>query len=528
MGRPGAPAGGSSEGDDLAPVIRRPGHETPPSDGTGGAPDAALVRRVAAAVVATGARRFGEPDGLATLLDDVRVALEVDGLALLVKDPTSGTLDPAGASGRVDPPTSDFPLQIGSDTVGRLVVGGPVALPAAAMLPLASALALAVRGHLLFDGVQSRARDLDREVLLLMALQEIAAAVTRTDRAGEVARVVAMHARRLVHGVSAAVIGVGTLEEAETLGAEGNVRPVAVTAALAAMRSGVQQLVPGPLLALPISVDVGAPAALVVARDGEAFTGDDIEHLVALGQQAGIAFTNARLVENLRREQERREQIAAALVTAQERERQRIAEDIHDGPVQELAGLGLLIDAIAQRSDASDQPDSDLVREASRLARGIIGTLREAIFDLHPMSIQKLGFSSAVRVVLSRTGCERMQTEMDGLDLVDALPDQARTLAFRVVQEAVANSTRHSEASLLRVDATLIDGGLCLSVIDDGVGFNPEAVPERIGEGHLGLEAMRQRALLAGATLTITSAPDAGTSVTMTFPEPAGGDTPPA
>jgi signal transduction histidine kinase len=447
------------------------------------------------------------------------------GGALYLKDPTSGAMRRTAVVGPVPgtaPGPDAVPLRAAGGTVGAIEFTS-VPAGARATLPLAAqAMGLAMHSAQLFTGLQERARDLDREVRQLMALREVAAAVSRVSGTDELARVIAAQARRLVRADAAAVVVQGP-RGPRTAAQEGRTREVAWTAALAAIASGRVQVLPGPQAAVPVPGRGGRPAgALVVARDGGRLGDDEAEVLTGLAEQAGVALANLRLVSDLRDEQDRRERVAAALVQAQEMERRRVAEDLHDGPVQELVGLGLMLDALAGRLASRDEDAAGEAREVAAAARRSIGTLREAIFDLHPMSLDQLGFAAAVRVVLDRVGGRGIATQMHGLDALDALPLPLRTVAFRIVQEAVANAARHSRAHRIVVRAGTSDAGPWVEVTDDGLGFTADAPGPGIEDGHLGLAAMRERALLAGAALDLHTGPGQGTTIRARFTLPRG------
>ncbi|MCC6829950.1 MAG: sensor histidine kinase [Thermoleophilia bacterium] len=469
------------------------------------------------ALAAIAGVRLGDPAGVEECLARLVRALGAQGAAVHLKDATSGDLHPGPAAGRPAGPGEalEVPLRVGGETVGCLLVTGLPDAGAHDARRAGIALGLAIRTSQLFEGLQARARDLDREVRQLMAMQEIARAVTRVESPEELALVVARQARRLLRGTAAAVVRPGP-DGPVVLAQEGTPRAVAWTAALAAARSGRVQVLPGPEVAVPIPGD-GTPSALVVDTDRGVLPDDDADRLETLAQQAGIALANLRLLDDVRREQERRSAVAAALVHAQEEERSRIAEDLHDGPVQELVGLGLILDALAEELRAAGAPGVEAAARASSAARGAVGALREAIFDLHPMSLQQLGFAAAVRVVLQRAEARGLATAMHGLDAADALGAHGRTVAFRIVQEAVANAVRHSGAATLTVSAGE-DDGLWVEVTDDGRGFVLDEIPTRIDEGHLGLDAMRARARLAGADVDVRSEPGRGTAVRLRFP----------
>ena len=143
-----------------------------------------------------------------------------------------------------------------------------------------------------------------------------------------------------------------------------------------------------------------------------------------------------RLAEADRAYAERRS-LAAAILLAQEQERRRVAEELHDGPVQELVGLGLTLDALSAELRADAPHAADGVARAAASARDSVKALRRAIFDLHPMALEELGFAAATRALVQRLKWRGARVSLD-LAAADALSETHRTVAFRVVQEAVA------------------------------------------------------------------------------------------
>jgi signal transduction histidine kinase len=421
------------------------------------------------------------------------------------------------------------PMRARDETIGVLALapapGGTFGAGAREIaLAAGRVLALALRNAQLFAGLQERAGELDHQVRQLIALSEVTRAVARSLDASAVQRTIVREARRLVRADTAVLLQAGEDGELGQTAADGlreGEQPPGAAGAAEAMHDGVARTLEGPALAMPLLRGRGlAPVGVLLLgrRRPDPFLEDDTERLVWLADQATVALTNAQLLSDLRREQADRRRLAAALVEAQEQERRRIAEQIHDGPVQELVGLSLLLDAVVQDLEEAEAPQAaEECAYVAGHARSSVRALRQVIFDLHPLALDELGFTAATRSVSERLQQAGVTVEVD-VDAAGALPQMQRTVAFRVIQEALANVGRHAHATRTRVEAREVEGRMEVRVADDGRGFDPATAPGGLMGGHLGLSAMRQRAALAGGSVRIDSAPGEGTTVMLTLP----------
>jgi signal transduction histidine kinase len=421
------------------------------------------------------------------------------------------------------------PLRAHEETIGILVVTWSPERPPQdesrdTVLAAAQILALALANAQLFTGLQERARDLDRQVRQLMALSEVSRAVGSSLEERTVQKTVVAQALRLVPSATAVLLQ-GDPASPTVTAAAGPGRNGALPGgphAARALAEGEIVVADGRLVCLPLAARRGQPplGVLVLSR-GPAdppFDDDEVQRLGGLVDQAAVAVANAELLSELRREQSERQALAQELVQAQEQERRRIAEDIHDGPVQTLVGLSLNLDAVrADLLSAGAEGAAQEVGKAGRAVRSSVGALRAAILDLHPMSLEELGVARALRAAVARVEERGITIDMD-LEVVELLPLELRTVAFRALQEALANVVRHSGACRCSVRAAAESRGILLVVEDDGGGFDPESVGSRLAEGHLGLPAMRRRITLAGGRFDIDSAPGKGTRLRLWLP----------
>ncbi len=204
-------------------------------------------------------------------------------------------------------------------------------------------------------------------------------------------------------------------------------------------------------------------------------------------------------------------------IQAESHARRRVAEAIHDGPVQELIGLDMILSAAGQAADGGRPEESSaLIDEARELTTRNIRALRDEIIDLGPYAFNELGFDQAVEncipVWRRRFGFEVMAT----IERMEMPTEMAGDL-FRIVQEAVVNAGRHAEAEAVSINLRTTGTHVELRVADNGHGFG-SSDPESLSDpGHLGLASMRERAELLEGVLDIATS-ERGTRVLVKVP----------
>lgn len=209
---------------------------------------------------------------------------------------------------------------------------------------------------------------------------------------------------------------------------------------------------------------------------------------------------------------------AARILDALEGERARLAREIHDGPAQAVANAIFHID-YAERAIGRD-PEAmatelgtlrDRLRRELASVRGFLGQLR-------PPPLDADGFDSAVAetVELLRSGTE-LSVTTDLAVSTAGLDDRQRTVALRIVQEALQNVRKHARATAVTVRTGASDGVWTIQIDDDGQGFDIGSVAAR-GRRNYGLRFMRERAELIGARFDVRSRADGGTVVRLAIP----------
>lgn len=235
---------------------------------------------------------------------------------------------------------------------------------------------------------------------------------------------------------------------------------------------------------------------------------------------------NIRLYQELQQKEALRSELLRKVIGVQEEERRRIARELHDETSQALTALILSLETASRAAPSGPAEVAARLREADSVARGLLENVHRLIFDLRPSVLDDLGLVAAVRWYaqsrLEPLGA-RVHLETEGSER--RLPSQIETAVFRVTQEALTNIARHAEAENVALSLAFGDGILRVEVEDDGRGFDVDAVERGADSTRgLGLLGMRERVALLDGTLTIDSAPGAGTTVRIEVPLPDEGE----
>ncbi|HET8673218.1 MAG TPA: ATP-binding protein, partial [Thermoleophilaceae bacterium] len=272
----------------------------------------------------------------------------------------------------------------------------------------------------------------------------------------------------------------------------------------------------GLLLALGGSV-VLVPIA--IARGGAPVSGDMLAFyeslFVVCAFAAAVTSGNIRISETTGRLRARL--VSRRMIETESEIRRRVAESIHDGPVQELVSLDMILSAISNATRRGDQAStSQLVDEAHSIVERNIQALRDEIVSLGPYAFRELSFETAiddsVPVWRRRYGLD-VKLEIEPLTLSPELTGPL----FQIAQEAVTNAGRHADARHVSLSLHTRDGVIELRVVDDGKGFGDFWPVSTDEAGHIGLSSMRERAEMVGGSLRIESG-GRGTTVVARVP----------
>lgn len=207
---------------------------------------------------------------------------------------------------------------------------------------------------------------------------------------------------------------------------------------------------------------------------------------------------------------------AANILNAHEEERRRIAQEVHDEPVQALIHLCRRLDIVAGDESLPAVTKASLA-ELRQLAESINDELRRLARGLRPPSLDDLGLLAAVRRLLTDLeGRSRVRFELEVHGANRRLGPQVELGLFRIAQEAIRNVERHAHAHVVTVRLAFQEQVVEVEVRDDGIGFRPGIAGEE--RGRLGLIGMQERATLLGGSLTLESRPGRGTVVRAVVP----------
>ena len=202
------------------------------------------------------------------------------------------------------------------------------------------------------------------------------------------------------------------------------------------------------------------------------------------------------------------------LLEIQERERQLVSYEIHDGLAQYLAGALMHLQSYAHGRGARTTPrDFD---DGMRLLQAAAVEARRLIGGLRPPALDELGLVDAIESLVADARADVPRVTFTHRLPAGRLPPQHETIVFRIVQEALTNARRHASAAAIDLTIEGHDGRMLVRIHDDGQGFDPTAVPDE----RFGLEGIRQRCRLLGGEPRIESAPGAGTTIEATLPIP--------
>jgi signal transduction histidine kinase len=236
--------------------------------------------------------------------------------------------------------------------------------------------------------------------------------------------------------------------------------------------------------------------------------------------QAPLAF---RMARRLKRSQDEREALLLATLAASDRERARIAADLHDGVVQGLAGASFSLSATADRLQRTDAAAATAIGSAAADLRRWVRELRSLVVTITPPALHAQGLASSLADLASTLEGRGITVTVD-VDGVEGIDETSETLLYRAAQEAVRNIAKHADATDVSLSVTRDrseqsskQDEVVLLVRDNGRGFDPGGqAPRR--RGSVGLELLTGLVASHGGVLSLAAEPGQGTAVTVRIP----------
>jgi two-component system sensor histidine kinase UhpB len=248
---------------------------------------------------------------------------------------------------------------------------------------------------------------------------------------------------------------------------------------------------------------------LIVAMESVDFSGRRPTAPAPAGEVLEVARLRQAYDRMLERLQGERARTANAVLTATERERARVARDLHDEANQALTGVLLRLQASAEHAPPELRAE---LHETQRVATQAMDELLRLARELRPAALDDLGLGPALRTLVAefgrRAGLETRFTTEPGV--LDDLGEDGQIVVYRVAQEGLSNVARHAGARRVGVSAVREGADVVVRIDDDGEGFDLETT-----ERGLGLTGMRERAVLAGGNVCVLSVPGEGTLIEL-------------
>ncbi|MFB2119119.1 sensor histidine kinase [Parapedobacter sp. 2B3] len=221
--------------------------------------------------------------------------------------------------------------------------------------------------------------------------------------------------------------------------------------------------------------------------------------------------TEARLQKRL---SEQQQQAARDVLQAEERERRRIATDLHDGVGQLMSAALLSLHEVANDTSVSTSFRPLLERATALVSEGY-DEMRSISHQMMPNALLKAGLASSIKEFLEKIEGKQLKIQLDVVGLAERLDEQTETVLYRVIQETVTNVIKHAQATKLSIQLVRDNDGIDATIEDNGIGFETAQIAG--GEG-IGLKSIFSRIALLNGTVEMDTAPGRGTLVAIHIP----------
>jgi PAS domain S-box-containing protein len=234
----------------------------------------------------------------------------------------------------------------------------------------------------------------------------------------------------------------------------------------------------------------------------------------------------ARLLEQSRQLQEQLRLLSRQVLSTQEEERKKISRELHDVIAQTLTGINVRLAGLKRNATSNTRGLKCSITRTQRLVEQSVEIVHQFARRLRPTVLDDLGLIPALHTHMKHFRAETgIRVSLSAFAAVEQLHGDKRTVLYRVAQEALTNIARHAQASRAEVKLEQLGGAVCMTITDDGKGFDPERMVQARKGKRLGLLGMRERLEIVGGVFAVTSALGKGTTVRAEVPliDPASG-----
>jgi len=260
-------------------------------------------------------------------------------------------------------------------------------------------------------------------------------------------------------------------------------------------------------------------AVLFSTVKSKAYTPEHVELLTLFCNQATIALQNASLYQSLREERDK-------IVGKEEEARRKLARELHDGPTQDVAAIAMRLNFARLLVERNPERARAELERLEDLAHRTVREIRSMLFALRPVILETEGLVAALNQYAENIQeNDDLPVRVDAVNFETCLDLEVQGVVFAILEEAINNARKHAQASSILVRLRVEGDLLVAEVIDDGRGFDVEAVETSYGSrGSLGMLNLKERAVLIGGTVNVESVQGQGTRVTLLVPVPEEAD----
>jgi signal transduction histidine kinase len=265
-------------------------------------------------------------------------------------------------------------------------------------------------------------------------------------------------------------------------------------------------------IVIPLYTRDAEVGALRLTRE-RPFDRQDVVRATVLADFAAREHENRQLLEDARLREAERSRLSDQLITAEQDERRRLANELHDGAVQSLSGVALLLDAgLDSIADGRADEGRKIIARALERHRATIGQLRDLSFNLEPVVLRDQGFAPAVRALTDQIALTHpVEVDLD-VEVADRLPEQTQAALYQIIREALNQAVLRGPPGTLAVTIREAEDGRLETTIED------DAPGERRRRS---LDELTERARMLDGDLTVHQGKDGGTTIRVVLPPSA-------